>query len=113
MHEMAISESIVGILEDEARLRDYARVRKVRLEIGPLAGIETEALRFTFDVATKGTLAENAKLEIIETEALAWCLPCEQVVSIRRRFDACPHCGAHQLQVTSGEEMRIKELEVD
>jgi hydrogenase nickel incorporation protein HypA/HybF len=113
MHEMAISESIVGILEDEARRQQYARVRTVWLEIGPLSGIETEALRFTFDVAAKGTLAEDAKLEIIETEALAWCLPCERVVPIRQRFDACPRCGAHQLQVTTGEEMRIKELEVD
>jgi hydrogenase nickel incorporation protein HypA/HybF len=113
VHEMAISESIVSLLEEEARRQHYARVRKVWLEIGPLSGIETEALRFTFDVAAKGTLAEDAKLEIIETEALGWCLPCERVVPIRQRFDACPRCGAHQLQVTAGEGMRIKELEVD
>jgi hydrogenase nickel incorporation protein HypA/HybF len=113
MHEMAISESIIGILEDEARRQHYARVKKVRLEIGPLAGIETEALRFTFDVVTKGTLAENAVLEIIATEGQAWCLPCEKSVPIRERFDTCPICGGHQLQVTAGDEMRIKDLEVD
>jgi hydrogenase nickel incorporation protein HypA/HybF len=113
MHEMAISESILGILEEEGRRRNYARVRKVRLEIGPLSGIETAALRFTFDVVTKGTLAEDAELEIIETEALAWCLPCERTVAIHQRYDACPACGSHQLQVTAGDEMRIKELEVD
>ncbi len=50
MHEMAISESIIGILEEEARRQHYARVKKVRLEIGALAGVETEALRFSFDV---------------------------------------------------------------
>lgn len=113
MHEMAISESILGILEDEGRRQNYLRVKKVRLEIGPLAGVEVQALRFTFDVVTKGTLAENAALEIIETEALAWCLLCEQTVRIRQRYDACPGCGGHQLQVTAGEEMRIKDLEVD
>jgi hydrogenase nickel incorporation protein HypA/HybF len=113
MHEMAISESILGILEDEARRQHYARVKKVRLEIGALAGIEAEALRFSFDVVTKGTLAEDAALEIIATEAQAWCLPCEAVVTISQRYDPCPICGEHQLQVTSGEEMRIKDLEVD
>ncbi len=113
MHEMAISEGILGILEDEGRRQHYSRVRKVRLEIGPFSGIETEALRFSFDVVTKGTLAEDAVLEIIETQAQAWCLPCERTVPISQRFDACPECGSHQLQVTAGEEMRIKELEVD
>lgn len=113
MHEMAISESIVGILEDEARRQNYARVKRVRLEIGPLAGVETEALRFTFDVVTKGTLAQDAQLEIIPLDALAWCVMCERSVPIRQRFDACPECGGYQLQVTSGDEMRIKDLEVE
>jgi hydrogenase nickel incorporation protein HypA/HybF len=113
MHEMAISESILGIIEEEARRQHYARVRRVRLEIGPFAGVETEALRFTFDVVSKGTLAEDAVLEIIETRARAWCLACERTVAIRERFDACPSCGSHQLQMTAGDEMRIKDLEVD
>jgi hydrogenase nickel incorporation protein HypA/HybF len=113
MHEMSISESIVGILEEEARRQHYARVRKVRLEIGPFAGIEPEALRFSFDVVTKGTLAEDAALEIVATEAKAWCLPCERSVPIRQRYDACPECGGYQLQVTAGDEMRIMDLEVD
>jgi hydrogenase nickel incorporation protein HypA/HybF len=113
MHEMAISESIVGILKDESRRQRYARVRRVRLEIGPLAGIETEALRFSFDVVAKGTLAEDAVLEIIPTQAEAWCLPCARTVPIRQRYDACPDCGGHQLQVTAGDEMRIKDLEVE
>lgn len=113
MHEMAISESILSIIEDEGRRQRYSRVRRVRVEIGPLSSIEPEALRFTFDAVTRGTLAENAVLEIIETEAQAWCLPCGQAVAIRQRFDACPICGGHQLQVTAGEEMRIKDLEVD
>jgi hydrogenase nickel incorporation protein HypA/HybF len=113
MHEMAISESILDILQTEARRQHYARVKRVRLEIGPLSGIETEALRFTFDVVTKGTLAADAVLEIIATQAQAWCLPCGKNVPIAARYDACPDCGGHQLQVTTGDEMRIKDLEVD
>lgn len=113
MHEMAITESILGILEEEGRRQNFSRVRKVRLEIGALSCVEPQALHFTFDAVTRGTLAENAVLEIIHTQAQAWCLPCERAVVISRRFDACPVCGGHQLQVTAGEEMRIKDLEVD
>lgn len=113
MHELAISESILSIIETEAARQSYQRVTKVWLEIGPFSGVETEALRFSFDVVAKGTLAERAALEIVATEGTAWCLPCEKSVPLRQRHDACPACGSHQMQITSGDEMRIKELEVE
>ena len=113
MHEMALCESIVQVLEQQAAVQNYSVVKAVRLEIGPLAGVELEALRFSFDAVTRGTLADRAKLEIIETKGEAWCLQCAKTVPVLQRFDACPDCGSYQLQVTSGEELRIKELEVD
>ncbi len=113
MHEMSICESIVNVIEEQAAAQGFGRVRRVRLEIGPLAGVETEALRFSFDVVTRGSLAEGAALEIIETPVTGWCMPCGQPVAVRERFDACPECGSYQVQITGGEELRIKDLEVD
>jgi hydrogenase nickel incorporation protein HypA/HybF len=94
------------------RARNFSRVERVFLEIGPLSGVEIEALKFGFDVVMRNSLADGAALQIVETQAEAWCLPCAQAVSIKERFDACPDCGSHQLQITRGEELRIKELEV-
>ncbi len=113
MHEMAICESIVQVLEKEAQTQNFQQVKTVWLEIGPLAGVELEALRFSFDAVTRGTLADQAKLEIVETEGTAWCLTCAKSVAVQQRYDPCPECGSYQLQVTGGEEMRIKELEVN
>lgn len=113
MHEMSICESILGLLRDQAQAQDFSKVERVCLEIGPLSGVEIEALKFGFDVVMRDTLADGARLEIIETPGTAWCMPCGQSVTIEERFDACPLCGSHQLQVTGGEELRIKELEVN
>lgn len=113
MHELSLCEGIVQVIEDQAAEQHFSSVEKVRLEIGTLSGVELEALRFGFDVVTKNTVAENAELEIIEIQGLAWCLPCQKAVSVKQRFDACPDCGSYQLQVTSGDEMRIKDLEVN
>lgn len=110
---MSLCESILQILEEQAKAQDYARVKVLRLEIGALAGVEPEAMRFGFDVVKRGTLAADAELEIIHMPGQAWCMPCGKTVSIQQRFDACPHCGGYQLQVTGGEELRIKELEVE
>ncbi|NGO54497.1 hydrogenase maturation nickel metallochaperone HypA [Allomesorhizobium camelthorni] len=112
MHEMTICESIRGILEDEAARQDFRKVDRVCLDIGRLSGVEVEALKFGFDVAMRGSLAQDARLEIVEMEGRAWCMPCSRSVPIAARFDPCPNCGSHQLQVTGGEEMKIRELEV-
>ena len=46
MHEMALCRGVVRIIEEQAKTHAYTRVKTVRLEIGPLAAVEPEALRF-------------------------------------------------------------------
>ncbi|MDD5275139.1 MAG: hydrogenase maturation nickel metallochaperone HypA [Methylovulum sp.] len=113
MHEMSLCESILQVLEEQAHTQQYRKVKTVWLEIGALSGVEVEALRFSFDVVTQGSIAEQATLEIIEVPGQAWCLPCACNVAVQQLYDLCPHCGSHQLQVNSGDQMRIKELEVE
>ena len=110
---MSLCESIVQIIEDNARSQGFSRVRTVWLEIGELSGVEVEAMRFGFEVVSRDTMADGARLEIIELPGLAWCMQCQKGVPTHRRFDPCPACGGFQLQVTGGDEMRIKELEVE
>lgn len=113
MHEMALCESIRSTLEEQSRLHRFSKVARISLEVGPLSGVEIDALRFGFDVVMRGSVADGARLEIIECPAQAWCLSCSQAVPIKARYEPCANCGSHQLQVTAGEELRIKELEVD
>ncbi|MES9927393.1 MAG: hydrogenase maturation nickel metallochaperone HypA, partial [Candidatus Thiodiazotropha sp. 6PDIVS] len=77
------------------------------------SGVEIDAMRFGFEAVMKGSLADGATLEIIDIPGEAWCMPCAKSVEVSARFDACPECGSFQLQVTGGDEMRVKELEVD
>ncbi|MFZ1385960.1 MAG: hydrogenase maturation nickel metallochaperone HypA [Thiolinea sp.] len=113
MHEMSLAEGIIQVLETEAAKQGFTQVKTIWLEIGALAGVEVSALEFAFEVVQRGTLAEHAQLVIINLPAHAWCMPCAQGVEIRQRFEACPLCGSYQLQVSVGDEMRIKELEVE
>lgn len=113
MHEMSLCEGVLQALQDNARTQGYQRVKTVWLEIGALSGVEVEAMRFSFDVVTRGSLADHARLEIIDVPGEAWCMQCSKSVPAKQRFDACPDCGSYQLQVTAGEEMKIKELEVE
>ncbi|MGY8663913.1 hydrogenase maturation nickel metallochaperone HypA [Bradyrhizobium sp. UFLA05-109] len=113
MHEMALCEGIIGIVEEEARKRAFSKVRVVCLEIGVLGHVAPEAMKFCFEAVAARTIAHDARLEIIATPGTAWCLSCSKSVEITQRYEPCPSCGSYQLQVTGGEEMRVKELEVD
>ncbi|MES9853957.1 MAG: hydrogenase maturation nickel metallochaperone HypA [Candidatus Thiodiazotropha sp. L084R] len=113
MHEMSLCEGVLQILEENAVSQGFSKVKRVYLEIGALSGVEIEAMRFGFDAVMKGSLADGATLEIIDIPGVAWCMPCAKSVEVSARFDACPECGSFQLQVTGGDEMRVKELEVD
>ena len=110
MHEMSIAEGVLGIVEESARREGFRRVKEVRLEIGRLAAIETEALRFCFDAVVRGSVAEGAVLRIDETPGTAWCFGCSATVSVAARGDPCPACGSARLQVNGGTEMRVKDL---
>jgi hydrogenase nickel incorporation protein HypA/HybF len=113
MHEMSLAEGVLQIIEDHARRQGFARVTAVSLEIGRLAGVEVEALRFAFDAVTRDTVAAGAQLLIDALPGHGWCLACSQAVEVEQLYDACPRCGEYQVQVTGGTEMRVKELAVE
>lgn len=113
MHEVALCESILQIIEDESNKKGFTRVRIVRLEIGELSCVDNDALRFSFDVVMKHSVAEHAQLHIINVPGTARCNACEQDVGLENRFDPCPLCGNTRLTITGGEQMRVKELEVE
>jgi hydrogenase nickel incorporation protein HypA/HybF len=113
MHEMALCEGVIEIIEREAAQQQFSRVRAVWLEIGMLSHVAPEAMRFCFEAVSRGSIAAEARIEIVERPGAAWCMACAKTVPLASRADPCPECGGYQLQITAGDEMRVKELEVD
>jgi hydrogenase nickel incorporation protein HypA/HybF len=113
MHEMSLAESVREIVDETARANGARRVAAVRLEIGRLAQVEIEAMRFAFEVVKRGSMADTARLEIVETDGTAWCMRCSESVVISQRGDACPKCDSYQLQVTGGDRMRVMDIEIE
>jgi hydrogenase nickel incorporation protein HypA/HybF len=110
MHELSIVTGVVEICEQHAAGR---RVLAVTLAIGDLSGVVPEALEFCFEAATKETLLDGARLEIERIAATGFCAACGEVSVVEGFIDPCPRCGGFPLEMRSGEEMRVKELEVE
>ena len=109
MHELALAQSIVNMVAEHAQGR---HIRRVRLEIGRLTCVMPDAIRFCFDVAAAETPLEGALLEIIEIEARARCRACGETFVQETLWASC-QCGAQDCELLSGEELRVKEYEVD
>ena len=108
MHELALTQEIVAVVEGRAA---GARVTRVVLEIGRLAAVMPEAIRFCFDLCAFGTSLEGASLDVVEVPGRARCRRCGEGVVLERPFGTC-RCGCTDLEWLSGDELKIKEVEV-
>lgn len=109
MHEMAITHSLVELCEEKAGGR---RISEVKVEVGELSGVVPEALEFCFEACTKDTGLEGARLVIERIPAYGRCDACATEYRLQAHFDPCPSCGGYRVSIRSGEELRLKELEV-
>ncbi len=110
MHELSLAGGILRLVEDAARREGFARVARLRLEAGALAGVELPALRFALDAIAPGTCLAGAEITIDTPAATAWCARCAAQVLVTSRLDDCPACGSDGLRVSGGTALRVVEL---
>jgi hydrogenase nickel incorporation protein HypA/HybF len=108
MHEAGLALEIADLV---TRRAGGARVRKVVLEIGALAAVLPEALSFCFECAVAGTPLEGAELDIERRPARARCAACGATLELERPFGRCA-CGGDRLDWLSGDELRVRAIEV-
>ena len=113
MHEASIALSILEKANEIAEEHGSKRINSITIVLGGLSGIDSESLLFSFDAIKIDSLAEMAVLKIIEIPIKINCYDCEKIVTLEDRFLMCPECGSLNIEVISGREMLIKEIEVD
>jgi hydrogenase nickel incorporation protein HypA/HybF len=113
MHEMSLAEGVRGIIDETARAQDLRRISAVVLEIGELATVEVESLRFCLEVVLRGTVADGARIDVEAVPGTGWCMQCAASVAVSQLYDPCPRCGSYQVQPTGGTEMRVAALEAE
>lgn len=108
MHELGLTRNIVAICSEHAA---GARVARVTVEIGRLSAVLPDAVRFCFDVCSRGTPLENARLEIVETPGVGRCRRCGAEVALEVPYGRCA-CGSASLVIVGGEELKVRSLDL-
>ncbi len=106
-------ESLLSLVEEAREREGFRRVRTLRVAVGAFAAVDPGALRFCFDVAAKGGVAEGARFVIEEIPGEGWCLGCGQTVSLEKKGNPCPACGSFWIQATKGDDLRVVDLLVE
>lgn len=107
MHEATLAENILNIALDAAEQNHAAKIFKVGLTLGEMAGVEVEALNLSFDVLKKNTPADGAELVIKRVPISAKCNKCCKTFRLERYNFFCPECDG-VLILQSGRELLVE-----
>lgn len=113
MHELALAQNIIELLEEQAVNHQFNQIKQVWLEIGVMACVEVPALHFGLDVAAHHTIAENARFHVTIAPTQGWCLSCNRPFTSQTSTLCCPVCHSGKVQVDDSCRMRIREIEVE
>lgn len=113
MHELSITQSILDIARKAAEEHGARRVQSVRIMLGEYSGVVPQCIQYYFDVISKGTIAEGARLDIRRLPVVIRCHRCGRESRIDRRQVRCPLCGSTELKLIQGREFYIESLEVE
>jgi hydrogenase nickel incorporation protein HypA/HybF len=113
MHELAMAESIVQIVEREMQKYPGSKLLKVALKLGALHEIAPEALQFGFDTMTMNTSLAGAQLEIEKIPIKGRCRSCGHELEIEEYVFICTECYSGDIEMTQGDAMEITHLEIE
>ncbi len=113
MHELSIAVSMVDQILEEAESRGVLKVEAVHLRLGGLAGVDKDALLFSYEIACEGTVLAGSRLVIEEVPLLMYCDTCQAERTPPSVYElACPICHTPAQTVLSGRELEVAAFEV-
>jgi hydrogenase nickel incorporation protein HypA/HybF len=113
MHELGIANSVLEAVRTEIARHPGVAPVKVGMRIGELAGVDPDALQFSFEALTRGTDWEGLVLEIETCARQNRCPACGLAFRVIDYCFACPACGESRTESISGDELDLKYLELE
>jgi len=110
MHEASLMKNMLAIVEKAAADAGGGRVTVIQLRRGEMAGVQADAMRFAFDVMSKGTAAEGATLEIETVPLRVRCKRCGAEAHPEDFVFICMKCGATEIEIIGGREMEVDHI---
>jgi hydrogenase nickel incorporation protein HypA/HybF len=112
VHELSLVASVFEVLEEQAREHGASRVTRVVLKIGRLSGAVPDLVASAFEVYKRGTLAEDARLEIVDVPIAVRCQDCGAEAAGEDASSACAACGSRRIEIVAGRELVVETIDL-
>ena len=114
MHELGIVFYIIRDVKEVAEQNGVSHVSKVVMNIGEVSTVVPEYLTDCWRwAADKEELLKGCELEVIVTDAVTVCNICGKEYPTVEHGKNCPFCGSTDTVLLRGNEVEIKEIEVN
>ena len=113
MHELPVVENILEIALQRAKEAGAKHITDLHLVVGPLSSVVDEPVQFYWDMVSKGTPAEGARLHFRRVPIELECLACSLRYTGGEDDLACPACDSGRIKVLAGEEFYLEAIDVD
>ena len=106
MHEQSLVKALLKQVDAIRRQHGAEQVAEVRIEVGPLSGVEPLLLIAAFKRLAPRSPAKAAMLVIDQVDLMAECKSCKQQFQIKNFDFRCPTCG-NNVRVIRGDEFQL------
>ena len=113
MHSLAMAQDILEAALIEAEKHDAKHIKAISVKIGDKHFIESDSLQFCLEAAAKGTIAEEARIEVELMNTTAKCQKCGLVFPVEAHLLTCPNCGDKNPETPTSKEFPQITLELD
>ena len=109
MHELSFAQALLDTVLNLAKDHNAKKVTAIHVKLGELLLINPEQLKFCFEVVSKGTIVEGAKLIIEFVKPKIVCTSCGK--TFNEVIGICD-CGGI-VSVEGGKEMILTKVEME
>lgn len=114
MHELGIAFHISDSVEKIARENSVRSVSRVTLEVGEVSTVIPDYLTDVWNWnRTRTQYLKNCELVIEVIPAVTYCRDCEREYPTVEYGRICPYCKSEKTFLVTGNEINIKEIEVE
>jgi len=113
MHELSICQSMLRVVDGAMKAHEGSKLLRIFADVGRGSTVEPQLLREAFDVLVTGGPYEGAELVINDIPLAGRCRSCGRAFEYREIALGCPACGSAGVDIESGLELSVRELEID
>jgi len=112
VHELPITQRLLNTALERAEQAGARHILRLNLVVSERSAIVGESVRFYWDIISRGTMAEGAKLHFEWTPVQMECLACDSVFPLDGQY-ACPACGQGRVAAVNGDVFQLESIDVE